>query len=119
VQYIIKYNIIDNYIILDIKEKSYTTIENTNSKDNEHNPRQIIAQKPNKDLMFITVEGRNAASVVMTYDQMYDLCKELGASYAYCLDGGGSTQTVVRGNLLNRQTDNNGMSERIVHDFLY
>ena len=115
----IKNTVTGFYPILDGEEKPYTTIENTNSNVNEQHPRQIIAQKPNKDLMFITVEGRNAASVGMTYDQMYDLCKELGASYAYCLDGGGSTQTVVRGNLLNRQTDNNGMSERIVPDFLY
>ena len=115
----IKNTVTGFYPILDGEEKPYTTIENASSNVNEQHPRQIIAQKPNKDLMFITVEGRNAASVGMTYDQMYDLCKELGASYAYCLDGGGSTQTVVRGNLLNRQTDNNGMSERIVPDFLY
>ena len=115
----IKNTVTGFYPILDGEEKPYTTIENASSNVNEQHPRQIIAQKPNKDLMFITVEGRNAASVGMTYDQMYDLCKDLGASYAYCLDGGGSTQTVVRGNLLNRQTDNNGMSERIVPDFLY
>ena len=115
----IKNTVTGFYPILDGEEKPYTTIENTNSNVNEQHPRQIIAQKPNKDLMFITVEGRNATSAGMTYDQMYDLCKLLGASYAYCLDGGGSTQTVVRGNLLNRQTDNNGMSERIVPDFLY
>ncbi|XWX32005.1 hypothetical protein BIPXVNHO_CDS0124 [Staphylococcus phage PG-2021_27] len=69
--------------------------------------------------MIITVEGRTTDSTGMTYDQMYDLCKSLGASYAYCLDGGGSVQTVVRGNLINRQVDNNGMSERLVPDFLY
>ena len=115
----IKNTVTGFYPILDGEEKPYTTIENASSNVNEQHPRQIIAQKPNKDLMFITVEGRNATSAGMTYDQMYDLCKLLGASYAYCLDGGGSTQTVVRGNLLNRQTDNNGMSERIVPDFLY
>lgn len=107
------------YPILNGEEKPYITIENTSSNVNEQHPRQIIAQRPNKDLMFITVEGRTADSVGMTYDQMYDLCKRLGASYAYCLDGGGSTQTVVRGNLLNRQVDNNGMTERLVPDFLY
>ena len=115
----IKNTVTGFYPILDGEEKPYTTIENASSNVNEQHPRQIIAQKPNKDLMFITVEGRNADSVGMSYDQMYDLCKGLGASYAYCLDGGGSTQTVVRGNLLNRQTDNSGMSERMVPDFLY
>src|SRR5699024_4080128 len=88
------------YPILDGEEKPYTTIENTNSNVNEQHPRQIIAQKPNKDLMFITEEGRNDASVGMTYDQMYDLGKELGASYAYYMDCGGSTQTIERGNLV-------------------
>lgn len=115
----IKNTVTGFYPILNGEEKPYTTIENTSSNVNEQHPRQIIAQRPNKDLMFITVEGRTTDSVGMTYDQMYDLCKRLGASYAYCLDGGGSTQTVVRGNLLNRQVDNNGMSERKVPDFLY
>lgn len=115
----IKNTVTGFYPILNGEEKPYTTIENTSSNVNEQHPRQIIAQRPNKDLMFITVEGRTTDSAGMTYDQMYDLCKELGASYAYCLDGGGSAQTVVRGNLLNRQADNNGMSERKVPDFLY
>ena len=115
----IKNTVTGFYPILNGEEKPYATVENASSNVNEQHPRQIIAQKPNKDLMFITVEGRNADSAGMSYDQMYDLCKGLGASYAYCLDGGGSTQTVVRGNLLNRQVDNNGMSERKVPDFLY
>jgi len=115
----IKNTVTGFYPILNGEEKPYTTIENASSNVNEQHPRQIIAQRPNKDLMFITVEGRTTDSVGMTYDQMHDLCKRLGASYAYCLDGGGSAQTVVRGNLLNRQVDNKGMSERIVPDFLY
>ncbi len=115
----IKNTVTGFYPILNGEEKPYTTIENTSSNVNEQHPRQIIAQRPNKDLMFITVEGRTTDSMGMTYDQMYDLCKRLGASYAYCLDGGGSAQTVVRGNLLNRQVDNKGMSERKVPDFLY
>ena len=107
------------YPILNGDEKPYTTVENASSNVNEKHPRQIIAQKQNKDIMFITVEGRNGESQGMTYDEMYNVCKNLGATYAFCLDGGGSTQTLVRGNLINRQVDNNGKNERKVVDFLY
>ena len=107
------------YPILNGDEKPYTTVENASSNVNEKHPRQIIAQKQNKDIMFITVEGRNGESQGMTYDEMYDICKNLDVTYAFCLDGGGSTQTLVRGNLINRQVDNNGKNERKVVDFLY
>ena len=107
------------YPILNGDEKPYTTVENASSNVNEKHPRQIIAQKQNKDIMFITVEGRNGESQGMTYDEMYNICKNLDATYAFCLDGGGSTQTLVRGNLINRQVDNNGKNERKVVDFLY
>lgn len=107
------------YPIKNGEDKPYKDIENASSNINERHPRQVIAQKENKDLMFITIEGRNGDSEGMNYDDMYRVCESLGASYAYCLDGGGSTQTLVRGNLINKQVDGNGMKERVVPDFLY
>src|SRR5699024_4954894 len=84
-----------------VSEEIYNSIPNTLEK----NPRQVIAQKDNKDILFITVEGRNGQSVGMDYEDIFRVCTELGVSFAYSLDGGGSTQSVLRGRLLNNVTD--------------
>lgn len=58
--------------------------------------RNIIGQFENGDYCIITGEGRNFAnSTGFTMPQMQDFCKSLGLKFAYCLDGGGSTQTVL------------------------
>ena len=98
-----------------VSEEIYNSIPNTLEK----NPRQVIAQKDNKDILFITVEGRNGQSVGMDYEDLFRICIELGVSFAYSLDGGGSTQSVLRGRLLNNVIDENGTKERDVPDFLY
>ena len=98
-----------------VSEEIYNSIPNTLEK----NPRQVIAQKDNKDILFITVEGRNGQSVGMDYEDLFRICTELGVSFAYSLDGGGSTQSVLRGRLLNNVIDENGTKERDVPDFLY
>lgn len=58
--------------------------------------RNVIGQFENGDYCIITGEGRNFAnSTGFTMPQMQDFCKSLGLKFAYCLDGGGSTQTVL------------------------
>lgn len=96
-------------------ESIYSSIANTLEK----NPRQIIAQKNNKDILFITVEGRTSQSVGMDYNDMFRVCQSLNVNFAYSLDGGGSTQSVLRGRLVNNVNDENGTKERLVPDFLY
>ena len=98
-----------------VSEEVYNSIPNTLEK----NPRQIIAQKENKDILFITVEGRNSQSVGMDYDDIFRICQSLNVTFAYSLDGGGSTQSVLRGRLINNVNDENGTKERDVPDFLY
>jgi len=83
------------------------------------NPRQIIAQKQNKDIMIITTQGRGYDGEGLTYAEAMDLCLYHDAVFAYNLDGGGSTQSVVRGSLLNTPIDSYGKAERGVVDFLY
>ncbi|WIT25994.1 hypothetical protein [Bacillus phage SPO1L1] len=92
-----------------------TTVSNVT----EHHPRNVIAQLPNKDLLFLTCEGRTKANQGMTYDDMIRILLARGVTTAYCLDGGGSSQTVVRGHLVNNPLDDNGKTERKVADFLY
>ncbi|TFH63799.1 phosphodiester glycosidase family protein [Peribacillus frigoritolerans] len=85
----------------------------------EPNPRNAIAQLPNKDILFLTCEGRTSANLGMTYADMIRILLARGVTIAYCLDGGGSTQTVVRGLQVNNPLDDNGKTERKVADFLY
>lgn len=61
-----------------------------------HAQRQIIGQFDNGDYAIITGEGRSfAGSVGFSIAEAQDLCKRLGLKFAYNLDGGGSTQTVL------------------------
>ncbi|MGG4267438.1 phosphodiester glycosidase family protein [Peribacillus simplex] len=85
----------------------------------EPNPRNVIAQLPNKDIIFLSCEGRTTTNLGMTYADMIRILLARGVSLAYCLDGGGSTQTVVRGLQVNNPLDDNGKTERKVADFLY
>lgn len=98
-----------------VSEEVYNSIPNTLEK----NPRQIIAQKENKDILFITVEGRNSQSEGMDYNDLFRICQSFNVTFAYSLDGGGSTQSVLRGRLINNVNDENGTKERDVPDFLY
>lgn len=74
-----------------------TTVSNVT----ERHPRNVIAQLPNKDILFLTCEGRTRANLGMTYDDIIRILLARGVTTAYCLDGGGSSQTVVRGHLVN------------------
>lgn len=58
--------------------------------------RQVIGQFANGDYAIITSEGRNYDnSIGMTISQMQAVCQGLGLKFAYNLDGGGSTETVI------------------------
>lgn len=58
--------------------------------------RQIIGQYGNGDYAVITGDGRGFnGSLGFTIEEAQALCKALGLKFAYNLDGGGSTQTVI------------------------
>jgi hypothetical protein len=82
-------------------------------------PRQAIAQLANGDILFLTCHGRNSNNTGMSYADMIRILLARGATFAYNLDGGGSTQTNVRGVTVNDATDDAGKTERPVTDFLY
>lgn len=95
------------------------TVYNSAVNASEFHPRQVIAQLSNLDIIFLTSAGRTKTDKGLTYDDMIRILTERGVSFAYCLDGGGSTQTVVRGVMVNNPVDDNGKTERNVWDFLY
>ena len=79
--------------------------------------RQIIGQYGNGDYAVITCEGRDYDnSVGWTIPQAQSLCQQLNLKFAYNLDGGGSTETVIGKKQLN--TIYEGETGRKVCSFL-
>lgn len=68
----------------------------------DHAQRQIIGQFGNGDYAIITCEGRsNDNSTGWSIPEAQRVCQELGLKFAYNLDGGGSTETVIGGKQIN------------------
>ncbi|UXV48984.1 phosphodiester glycosidase family protein (plasmid) [Staphylococcus aureus] len=114
-------------LIVDSEDVYVTGDYSTNSE--ESHPRQVICQLANKDLVFFSCDGRAKAQGVyqkgMTLPEVIQVLREhygMGDNkivFAYNMDGGGSTSSVLRGRRLNKVTDNNNKSERKTLDYLY
>jgi len=91
----------------------------TASSKDDPNPRNVIAQLPNKDIIFLTCEGRTSANKGMTYGDLIRILLARGVKTAYNMDGGGSGQMVIRGVMINNPIDDSGKTERLVPDFIY
>jgi exopolysaccharide biosynthesis protein len=107
------YPMIENGVEVD--SSVYSLIGNVN----EQHPRNMIAQLPNKDIIYLTCNGRTSKDAGMAYSDCIRILLARGVQTAYMLDGGGSAQTVVRGVLVNPPLDGGGYEERKVGDFLY
>jgi len=79
--------------------------------------RQIIGQYGNGDYAIITIEGRSFDnSTGLSVANITDFCVNLGLKFAYLLDGGGSTETVIGRKQLN--TIYEGTQGRLVPTFI-
>ena len=96
-----------------------STVLNSYTVANEPHPRHVICQYENKDLLVFTTDGRFTNNPGMTCEDVIRLLLDEGVQHAHMLDGGGSTQLVYKGTMLNRAIDNSGYMEREVPDFLY
>ncbi|MBO8138572.1 MAG: phosphodiester glycosidase family protein [Desulfotomaculum sp.] len=73
---------------------------------NEKQPRTILGEYANGDLIMIVVDGRQADwSSGVTLERLQVKLLELGVKEAYNLDGGGSSVFVYNGEVLNRPSD--------------
>lgn len=82
-----------------------------------HAQRQIIGQFDNGDYCILTGEGRNfASSTGWSIPQAQSICQNLNLKFAYNLDGGGSTETVIGTEQIN--TIYEGTYGRIVPSFI-
>lgn len=77
------------------------------SHSSQHAQRQIIGQKENGDYVILTCEGRNFDnSTGWTIPEAINIAMGLNLRFAYNLDGGGSTETVIGNEQLNTIYEN-------------
>lgn len=80
-------------------------------------PRTLVATNADRSLVWlVTIDGRQEASLGMSFAEMADFLLTLGATDALNLDGGGSTAMVIDGEVVNRPSDITG--ERAVANAL-
>jgi Phosphodiester glycosidase len=73
-----------------------------------HQPRTAVGATANGTILWVVVDGRRAGySIGMTLTQLARFMKREGAVRAVNLDGGGSAEMWVRGNVVNRPSDGN------------
>lgn len=88
---------------VDIAEQKFGAI-------NGKNPRSAIGYTQNNELIIVTVDGREEASVGMTLWEISRLMKDLGCVYAMNLDGGGSSVIYVKGKIENSPAYKEGIA---------
>lgn len=82
-------------------------------------PRTGIGLIDSNHFVLIVADGRNPGySTGVTMSQFAEIFKDLGCSTAYNLDGGGSTDLVFMGKVINTPSNRNGQ-ERGTSDILY
>lgn len=73
------------------------------------NPRTAIGYTKDNNLIMITADGREGASVGLTLNELANLMKSLGCVNAMNLDGGGSTVMLIKGQVVNRPAVQGGI----------
>ncbi|MBL8233622.1 MAG: phosphodiester glycosidase family protein [Bryobacterales bacterium] len=88
------------------------TLENFSHLFQRH-PRTAVAIQQDGNLLFVTLDGRQAISAGMRLDELGAVLVSLGAKEAINLDGGGSSALYVNGRIRNAPSDG---PERAVGD---
>jgi hypothetical protein len=72
-------------------------------------PRTFIGLSADSTRLFLcTVDGRQSSSIGMTFRDMAAFLLQIGATDGFNLDGGGSTEMVVNGEIVNSPSDKGG-----------
>jgi Phosphodiester glycosidase len=80
-------------------------------------PRTFVGFNADTSKLYLcTVDGRQKKSIGMTFVEMANFLLAIGASDGFNLDGGGSTEMVVKGQIMNSPSDAQG--ERAVANSL-
>jgi len=76
----------------------------TNAFVSGRNPRSAVGLSP-KSILFVTVDGRSSGSAGMSLSELANFLIGLGCVDALNLDGGGSSEMLVRGRIVNNPSD--------------
>ncbi|MGB9681536.1 MAG: phosphodiester glycosidase family protein [bacterium] len=71
----------------------------------QQNPLTIIALDGNGKIDMIVIDGRSQQSKGMTYLEVANYLKNLGMKDAITLDGGGSSEMIIKNNIVNNPSD--------------
>lgn len=105
-------------IIEDYQDVDLTAYEST-IDITEHAQRQIWGQFENGDYAILTCDGRSFNnSVGWTLAEAQTICKKHNIKFAFNMDGGGSTATVIGNKRINPLYDSSGTVERTIPSFL-
>ena len=89
-----------------------------NTSIDKSNPRTGVGIVSPNNFIFVVVDGRNKGySRGMTLNEFSQLFEALGCTYAYNLDGGGSSTMYFNGRVVNNPSSKD--SERKVSDIIY
>ncbi|MCX7795457.1 MAG: phosphodiester glycosidase family protein [bacterium] len=69
------------------------------------NPLTAVGIDNNGKVYFVVVDGRNPKSEGMTYIELANYLKNIGMKDALTLDGGGSSQLIINGRIINNPSD--------------
>jgi exopolysaccharide biosynthesis protein len=81
------------------------------------NPRTAIGQRANGDIIFLTIDGRQALEIGATLKDVQEVMIELKAVNAMCMDGGASTTLYYNGEVVNNPS--NMLGERAMPTIIY
>lgn len=74
-------------------------------------PRTAIGIKEDGSILLVVVDGRSISSCGMSLNELANLLRKLGAVDALNFDGGGSSEMVIKGKIVNKPSDG---KERLV-----
>lgn len=80
------------------------------------NPRQVICQNALGDYFVFSCAGREDGEEGLTLEQIGEILLYFGVTFAYNLDGGGSTQTFVKKKRINKLIENRPIPSIIVFE---
>ena len=83
------------------------------------NPRTAIGMVDALHYLVVVSDGRTGDNDGLSLYQLAQVMLDNGATYAYNLDGGGSTTLYFQGEVLNNPTSGNKSGEREVSDIVY
>jgi GH25 family lysozyme M1 (1,4-beta-N-acetylmuramidase) len=93
-----------SYAVVVNGKKGFTGSSNY-SHFGQRNPRTLIGQKADKTMVLAVVEGRSSTSKGVTGDQSADIMLGLGCINVINADGGGSSEMMVDGKIVNQLAD--------------